>query len=351
MTPPPPLPTLFPRDLPHIDITDEIGQPLHYVPVPEALDALNAALLIGRPLLVWGEPGIGKSQLAKAAAAYLGRPFLSFVADADSEARDLLWHFDAVGRLAEAQRAHAIAADRASRRGGLRRSWRDDRLAIANFIAPGPLWWAFDWDGAAAAARRCRQPPPECGRADPNRGVVVLIDEIDKAPPSVPNGLLEALGAGCFQPQGSAAVRRVAERPAPLLIVTSNDEQPLPDAFQRRCLSLFLRFGQGAADERAYLLSRAERNRKFFPAAAAHFTTAADCLLAARAAAKRQQFYPLPGLAEYFDLLRGLQHQALHAPGSDLNAVINQMRDSVYRKHPGFHDPQTRAQPDAGAAA
>src|SRR3954469_13233582 len=74
----------------------------------EAIQAVNAALAAGRPLLVRGEPGIGKSQLARAAAKCLGKAYIPHVVDSRTESRDLLWHFDAVGRLAEAQRVTLV---------------------------------------------------------------------------------------------------------------------------------------------------------------------------------------------------------------------------------------------------
>lgn len=111
-----------------------------------SVDAVNAALAARRPLLVRGEPGTGKSQLARAAAAGLGRAFVSTVIDARSESRDLLWAFDAVARLAEAQVQGALPGrDEAQ----VRASLREER-----FLAPGPLWWAFDWRGAEAQAAK-----------------------------------------------------------------------------------------------------------------------------------------------------------------------------------------------------
>jgi len=108
-----------------------------------AIDAVNAALAARRPLLVRGEPGIGKSQLARAAAAALGRAYVSCVVDARTESRDLLWQFDAVTRLAEAQLAHAGHETAEAVRG---------RLAVRYFVIPGPLWWVFNWESARSQA-------------------------------------------------------------------------------------------------------------------------------------------------------------------------------------------------------
>jgi MoxR-like ATPase len=130
---------------------------VHVFSEPEIL-AIDTALAARRALLIRGEPGTGKTQLAKAAAIALGRGFVSYVVDARTESRDLLWHFDAVARLGEAQVQGALsrdAADSATVR---------EALAIENFVHPRPLWWAFDWQNAADQAKRagaqCRPNPP-----------------------------------------------------------------------------------------------------------------------------------------------------------------------------------------------
>lgn len=145
------------------------------------IDAIDAALAAQRPLLVRGEPGIGKSQLVRAAARHLGRVSLSRVVDARTESTDLLWHYDAVARLADAQLAGALGAKEPA--GRVRR-----RLAVGHYLRPGPLWWAFDWTDAARQAKAlCQGEPPQDPDPnaplppDPARGSVVLVDEIDKA--------------------------------------------------------------------------------------------------------------------------------------------------------------------------
>ena len=176
--------------------------------------AINAALAARRPLLVRGEPGIGKSQLARAAAKGLGRAFVPHTVDARTESRDLLWHFDAVARLAEAQLLGALcrvadldppdpALPPAEKGDKAEAPNIRDRLAIARFLHPRALWWAFDWNGALDRAKAIGiSAPPQPDGGDPANGCLVLIDEIDKAEADVPNGLLEALGAGSFHPPG-----------------------------------------------------------------------------------------------------------------------------------------------------
>ena len=98
-------------------------------------------------------------------------------------------------------------------------------------MRPGPLWWAFDWEDALAQAKRSDTTTPAYDDdVDPKNGRVVLIDEIDKADTDVPNGLLEALGAGQFSPQGRAEPVCIVE-PFPLVVVTTNEERVLPAAF------------------------------------------------------------------------------------------------------------------------
>ena len=106
-------------------------------------------------------------------------------------------------------------------------------LAIEKFIHPRPLWWAFDWQNAADQAQRVGAPAPsQPAGCDPANGVVVLIDEVDKADAEVPNGLLEALGAGEFTPEGLAEPVTIKDQAAPpLVMITTNEERNLPDAF------------------------------------------------------------------------------------------------------------------------
>ncbi len=201
----------------------------------ESIRAVNAALAARRPLLVRGEPGIGKSQLARAAAKHLRRVYVHHVVDARTESRDLLWHYDAVARLADAQLAGALRDSGEAVR---------ERLMVRNYLHPGPLWWAFDWEGALRQAKAVGDASPpqeegEQGLPSPVNGCVVLIDEIDKAESDVPNGLLEALGVGEFTPLGRDSPV-IAGDPPPLVIITTNNERALPDAFLRRCLVLHL---------------------------------------------------------------------------------------------------------------
>lgn len=286
------------------------------------LDAINAALAAGRPLLVRGEPGVGKSQLALAAARGLGRALVSKVIDARSEARDLFWHFDAVRRLADAQ---VLAARKVIEGEAVERE-----LDELRYVSPGPLWWGFDWAGAHAPREGVTcQPPSQAAGADPSHGVVVLLDEIDKADSSVPNGLLEALGHGAFD--GPAGLRIACEGISPLVVVTSNEERSLPDAFLRRCLVLHLRVPKERHDLIAWLEHRGRGHFSPEQLGDAVLRRAAELLADDRREIARQGLAP-PGGAEYLDLLRVVARSS--DDGDEQEQHLRRIAEFVLRKHP-----------------
>lgn len=172
----------------------------------ETAAALRAAEAAGRPLLLRGMPGTGKSQTARAAAAAAApqRLFLSVVIDGRTEAPDLQWRFDAVGRLSD---AHAGGP-------GVKDS--------AHYLSPGPLWWAYHWESADKQwgfRQQGERPEPPAGWK-PEHGTVLLIDEIDKADPDLPNAFLEVLGNQGFSVPflGERVVRGATP---PLVIITT----------------------------------------------------------------------------------------------------------------------------------
>ncbi len=293
----------------------------------DSITAVNAALSSRRPLLVRGEPGVGKSQLADAAAFELQRPLISFVVDSRTEPRDLLWRFDAVMRLAEAQIVGNLKLDSCE---------LGDRLAIEKFVRPGPLWWALDHKSASDHVAENESPPTRV--PDPgwlNNGWVVLIDEIDKAETDVPNGLLEVLGRLRFQPLGlSEPVGLGDGREPPLIVITTNEERLLPDAFVRRCMVLHLGLPQSDAELKELLCGRGQ----------AHFgdriaedvlRKAADLLVEDRKTAVQNQLTPLPGQSEYLDLLRAVGNQADSA--QEQLKLIDEIAKFALKKHPEMH--------------
>jgi MoxR-like ATPase len=305
---------------------------------PEDIDAINAAIACRRPLLVTGDPGTGKSQLARAAAARLQCAFVSFVVDSRTESRDLMWRFDAVARLADAQLGRALSSDAKALR---------KQLALEHYVHPGPLWWGFDWEGAKKQAESIakrlfddkdleEQTPEQWDNGESSKGCVVLIDEIDKAESTVPNGLLEALGDGCFLPEGHRERVKVEGVP-PLVIITSNNERVLPDAFRRRCLEHDL----SLPDEReAFIRALVKRGKAHFPKLDREVTTedkehgflelAAAKVADDRRYAQDNHHRPLPGLAEYIDLLRVIAAQGKTAEQQE--QLLDRVRPYVVAK-------------------
>lgn len=298
--------------------------------------AINAALASKRPLLVRGEPGIGKSQLARAAADLLRRSLVTYTVNSRTETDALLWRTDLVARLAEAQIAGS---------GGDRR-----RLALRRFVRPGPLWWGLDWDGASdqldvyhqviAGTDEPATAPADQLAADaitppdarsPN-GVVVLIDELDKADSAIPNGLLDALGHRGFDVPGVARVSLKDGAPWPLVVFTTNEERHLPEAFLRRCFVLPLSLPK---TKDALMTALIERGTAHFgpdrPDKASKQLDAGVIADAAEAIADDRLEHEgdrryRPGVAEYLDLLGAIQ------PADDPGALLTEVKEFVLNK-------------------
>jgi len=301
----------------------------------DTIQAVNAALAAQRPLLVRGEPGSGKSQMARAVAVELKRAYIQYVMDARTESRYLLWHFDAVGRLAQAQYRRAAGEDR---------EVMESELAVEKFLRPGPLWWAFHWESAESKTETGSAFAPATFVHKPagwtrQTGCVLLIDEIDKAEPDVPNGLLEALGNMQFTPFGRTKPVTAEQGDAhPFVVITSNEERALPDAFVRRCLCLTLILPETGeekdqAKETAFVDWFVNRGRAHFPDAAANvLEEAARQLRRDRRQAEKDHLRPLPGQAEYIDLLRAVRDLA---PGDEKKQLekLKQVSRFVLKKH------------------
>ena len=308
--------------------------------------AVNTALAARRPLLVRGEPGTGKTQLARAAAARLERRFWCKTIDSRTEARDLCYAFDAVERLAEAQVQGALAGaaekiDATSVRRAL-----DPR----NFLTPGVLWWAFDPESATEQAERVvnltaleaetkrsssRTPQRDDVADDATHSAVVLLDEIDKADSSVPNGLLEALGAGTFEVPGLAHRVALTSNQTPLVVVTTNEERALPDAFLRRCVVLHLALPTDRARLVEFLV---ERGRAHFGDHVGDdvIERCAELVADDREVIRARGLTP-PGQAEHLDLLR-----AVVAQRDDDTArleLLERIGRFALRKHPDESSP------------
>jgi MoxR-like ATPase len=296
--------------------------------------ALKAALAAERPLLVRGEPGIGKSQLARAAAQALGRVFISSVVHARSESRELHYHFDAVARLAKAQLLGALYNSTKSKVD------IDKELKPENFLYPGPLWWTFDWNSAEKQRKRFKStalPPKPPTGWQAKDGAVLLIDEIDKADVDLPNGLLETLGNGSFSvPFIGTTVSFSAKKgnKPPLVVITTNEERELPAAFLRRCLVLKLALPEDNDEElKIFLYDRGKAQANLFknPCSDKVLNKTASLLMTDRRDAKELGLSP-PGLAEYIDMLRAVNNLS----GSEAKqlAALDEISEFALKKHP-----------------
>jgi len=191
-----------------------------YVYEDNTVLAVNVALATGRPLLIYGPSGSGKSSLARNIAHFMQWRFVERVITSRTQARDLLYEVDLLRRLHDAQAAAAA-----------KQGFSSD---YSPYIVPGPLWWAFDRTSAAKYAAS----EPAWDYKDPR--AVVLLDEIDKADPDVPNNLLVPLGSLQFEVdelRGQPPIKADQANP-PLVIMTTNEERELPPAFLRRCVEL-----------------------------------------------------------------------------------------------------------------
>ena len=171
-----------------------------YVATDDLKMAVNAAVTLERPLLVKGEPGTGKTELARQVSESLGLDMIEWNIKSTTRAQQGLYEYDAVSRLRDSQLGDSRVED------------------VKNYIKKGKLWQAFEAD----------------------KKVVLLIDEIDKADIEFPNDLLQELDRMEFHVYETGETIKAVNRP--IVIITSNNEKELPDAFLRRCFFHYIRF-------------------------------------------------------------------------------------------------------------
>ena len=309
-----------------------------YVFTDQIRVAIDVALAADRPLLVTGQPGTGKSTLARAIAAGLDRRFLSLTVTSRTRLENLQADLDTLQRLADAQVART--------KGRLPPDW--------TCLRPGVLWWAFDPTGAAVRgatpqdiAQLAHDRVPEPAKlADPGDGnkasnkVVVLLDEIDKADPDLPNDLLEPLDRRRFALTlpDRPPVQQAESTTQILLVLTTNGERDLPPAFLRRCVVLDLPEpkSEKTAEDGAITLEKIASSH--FPDASEEFASLfgevgeeVDALAKGALAEGRRP----PSTAEYLDTLRAL------AKIPDLRRrgeVWTQVKELLLRKKPRTRD-------------
>ncbi|PHR67945.1 MoxR family ATPase [Alcanivorax sp.] len=175
-----------------------------YVATDDLKMAVNAAIALKRPLLIKGEPGTGKTLLAEQVAESLGLPLLSWNVKSTTKAQQGLYEYDAVSRLRDSQLGAEGVED------------------VSNYLKKGKLWEAFAHEGQ----------------------VVLLIDEVDKADIEFPNDLLQELDRMEFFVYETGELIKAEQRP--IVIITSNNEKELPDAFLRRCFFHYINFPDAA---------------------------------------------------------------------------------------------------------
>ncbi len=294
----------------------------------EDLLAIDAARAAKRPLLVQGEPGTGKSQLARAAAYLLEAKLIAKVIDANTEIEDLWFRYDSVKRLAQAQ---LLGARQATETEAL-----DSLLKPEKFIVPGVMWQTFDWKDAQEQMQRYQNESVQPVESEEVKCTVLLIDEIDKAGSDLPNSLLEVLANQAFSIDLLNKTIGAQDNAAQceLVVITSNDERPLPPAFLRRCVILKLALPK---NEDEFVNTLVERGKQHHKIGESHvfknetvLIMAAQQLFEDRQRAEEQGL-PKPGQAEYLDMLRVLEKHNLSP--SEQEALLERIRPFIFRKH------------------
>ncbi|MEU3334244.1 AAA family ATPase [Streptomyces sp. NPDC002144] len=245
--------------------------------------AVNVALASGRPLLVLGPPGSGKSTLAPNVARLMGLRYYAEVVTARTEPHDLLWREEAFRQLNDATLGRLKGAGSRS------------------YVRPGPLWKALD----PAMDEHC---PP----ALRDRPAVVLIDEIDKADPDVPDALLDPLNNLRFMGPDRRMVTAAESAGAPLVVITSNEERELSAAFLRRCILLKLE-----SPDREHLLKVARLHM------GDDYDEALTLELAEMFESESVAARPAASTAEFLDTLRACHQMALTADSPEWRAVAD----------------------------
>ncbi|WP_374681426.1 AAA family ATPase [Accumulibacter sp.] len=274
---------------------DARGRLSLYVYDPRLTLAINVALAAKRPLLLAGEPGCGKTSLARNVAKVLGWWYYQQTVSSRTQASDLLWEYDALRRLNDAYvRNRNVLPDHC-------------------YVEPGPLWWALAPDTAALrgwARMPLKHRLGDPGEAGEHNHALILLDEIDKAEPDVPNDLLEILDTRSFSVK-NVPIRATREKT--LVVLTTNGERELPGAFLRRCVTYRFPEADAAWFEEVAMRWLPEGNPQ-------HHHDVAERLIAARDRA-RAAGQRMPGTAEYLDALHAFADLGLTVDSAEWREV------------------------------
>lgn len=283
-----------------------------YVYDDETVRAVNVALVTGRALLLGGRPGSGKSSLAAFVARQMGWNYFEYVMSSRTQAQRLQWRIDEVRRLRDAQT----------------QTMTDD---LRPYVEPGVLWWSLaprraqlrGFPDEDAMGDTCRPPWPPGELRSVEAPGVLLLDEIDKADPDVPNDILVALGSRFLRVDETPTVVEPESTVPPLVIVTTNRERSLSPAFMRRCIVHRLSDPDG---DRLVKIAEAhfpneKRKRKLFK-------KVADIVTAAGRGTSADD--DVPSIAEYLDAVRACLDLKLQ-PADD-NEMWKTIESAVLQK-------------------
>jgi len=259
-----------------------------YVASEDLMAAVNAAIVLSRPLLIKGEPGTGKTLLAGEIARALDKPLFEWHIKSTTRAAQGLYEYDAVSRLRDSQLGDPRVAD------------------IRNYIVKGTLWEAFT----------CEVQP------------VLLIDEIDKADIEFPNDLLRELDRMEFYVYETRETIRARHRP--IIVITSNNDKELPDAFLRRCFFHYIRFPDEATLRRIVGVHFADLKADLLHAALATFFRVRDT-----PGLKKK-----PSTSEFLDWLKLLVADELtpeQLRGDDAKSLIPPLHGALLKNEQDLH--------------
>jgi MoxR-like ATPase len=306
-----------------------LGGNAHYLLDADVKLAVRMAWATSRPLLVVGEAGCGKTQLAQALKNAWGVPLFERTVHARTEAQDLFFHFDAVARLSDAQLRSALGNSGQAAKAV--RAEHCDPLNPLHYLRPELLWWAIN----APSAWRLNDGRPDAYKVHapqdlpalwPGGASVVLIDEVDKGSDELAESLLEVLDTGCFSVPWTG--QEIARDPTsqPFLLLTSNGARQLPAPFLRRCIVLAM---QLPADGLVDWLIR--RGRMHFTAEQVKddaLKRAAELIDEDRRSVSSRQRYK-PGVAEYIDLCDAVSYLAAEASAQGQVDLVESLAPSV----------------------